>query len=410
MTTLSKLTPWAGALGIAAASTMAAHADNLVLWVNAPMAGENAPLFAEIAAFEAETGHSVEVQAVPHLEMQRNLIVAMSSGAGPDVMAVDIAWVPVIADAGLLMDLSEHAAPIADLYQPGPLFAGQFQGAQYAMPWYTNNVALYVNNQMLADAGIAAPPTTWAEFEAAAIAMTNAERGTYGLTLGSAGTGAFQIYSFIWQNNGEMVDAEGRVRLNEPEAIGAVEFISGLYTQHRAIPDTVLTAMTWDEVNAPFLQGRAGMLISGDWALGAIARGAPDLDYSVVPLPVGQRAATVIGGYNIAVNANSASPDAAVQLLDWLTGERSTTVMPQYNRMAGTMAAADPAVIATLPANQQAFLAQAPFGVPRPPVAGWADIHTTVTGTMWDQVVRGTPVPEAMAAAQTAAEAIMAAN
>lgn len=410
MTTLLRLTPWAGALGIAAASTLAAQADNLVLWVNAPMAGENAPLFAEIAAFEAETGHSVEVQAVPHLEMQRNLIVAMSSGAGPDVMAVDIAWVPVIADAGLLMDLSEHAAPIADQYQPGPLFAGQFQGAQYAMPWYTNNVALYVNNRMLAEAGITAPPTTWAEFEAAAIAMTNAERGTYGLTLGSAGTGAFQIYSFIWQNNGEMVDAEGRVRLNEPEAIEAVEFISGLYTQHRAIPDTVLTAMTWDEVNAPFLQERAGMLISGDWALGAIARGAPNLDYSVVPLPAGQRQATVIGGYNIAVNANSAAPEAAVQLLDWLTGERSTALMPQYNRMAGTMAAAAPEVIETLPANQQAFLAQAPFGVPRPPVAGWADIHTTVTGTMWDQVVRGTPVPEAMATAQTAAEAIMAAN
>lgn len=410
MTTLRRLTPWAGALGIAAASTLAAQADNLVLWVNAPMAGENAPLFAEIAAFEAETGHSVEVQAVPHLEMQRNLIVAMSSGAGPDVMAVDIAWVPVIADAGLLMDLTGHTTASADQYQPGPLFAGQFQGQQYAMPWYTNNVALYVNNRMLAEAGIEAPPATWAEFEAAAIAMTNADRGTYGLTLGSAGTGAFQIYSFIWQNGGEMVDAEGRVRLNESEAVRAVEFVSSLYTQHRAIPDTVLTAMTWDEVNAPFLQERAGMLISGDWALGAIARGAPDLDYSVVPLPAGERQATVIGGYNIAVNANTAAPDAALQLLDWLTGERSTAVMPQYNRMAGTMAAAAPEVIATLPDNQQAFLAQAPFGVPRPPVAGWADIHTNVTGTMWDQVVRGTPVAQAMATAQAAAEAIMAAN
>jgi ABC-type glycerol-3-phosphate transport system substrate-binding protein len=410
MTTLRRLTPWATALGILAASTLAAQADNLVIWVNAPMAGENAPLFAEIEAFEAATGHTVEVQAVPHLEMQRNLIVAMSSGAGPDVMAVDIAWVPVIADAGLLMDLTDHAAPVADRYQPGPLFAGQFEGRQYAMPWYTNNVALYVNNRMLAEAGIAAPPATWAEFEAAAIAMTDPARDTYGLTLGSAGTGAFQIYSFIWQAGGQMVDAEGRVRLNEPEAIRGMEFISGLYTRHRAIPDTVLTAMTWDEVNAPFLQGRAGMLISGDWALGAIARGAPDLDFSVVPLPVGERAATVIGGYNIAVNANSQAPEAALQLLDWLTGERSTEVMPRYNRMAGTMAAVAPEVIATLPPNQQAFLAQAPHGVPRPPVAGWADIHTNVTGTMWDQVIRGTPVPEAMAAAHAAAEAILAAN
>lgn len=152
------------------------------------------------------------------------------------------------------------------------------------------------------------------------------------------------------------------------------------------------------------------MLISGDWALGAIARGAPDLDFSVHPLPKGERQATVIGGYNIAINANSKVPEAARQLMTWLTGPRSTEVMPRYNRMAGTMAAVAPEVIAAKPANQQAFLAQAPFGVPRPPVAGWADIHTNVTGTLWDQVLRGTPVPDAMAAAQTAAEAIMAAN
>lgn len=410
MTTRRILRAGTAALALVSASALAAQAENLVLWVNAPMAGPDAPLYAEVEAFEAETGHSVEVQAVPHLEMQRNLIVAMSSGAGPDVMAVDIAWVPVIADAGLLMDISDHAAEVADQYQPGPLFAGRFDGVQYAMPWYTNNVALYINNQMFADAGIDSAPTTWDEFEAAAIALTDPANDTYGLTLGSAGTGAFQIYSFIWQNNGEMVDAEGRVRLNEPEAIEALEFVSGLYTEHGAIPDSVLTAMTWDEVNAPFLQGRAGMLISGDWALGAIQRNAPDLDFSVHPLPVGARQATVIGGYNIAVNDNTANPEAALQLLDWLTGPRSTDLMPQYNRMAGTMAAAAPEVIATLPDTQKAFLAQAPFGVPRPPVAGWAEIHTNVTGTMWDQVLRGTPVPEAMAAAQAAAEAIMAAN
>lgn len=408
MKPIRRVTPAPLALALLAAGTLAAQADDLVLWVNSPMAGEGAALFDEIAAFEAETGHSVEVQAVAHLEMQRNLIVAMSSGAGPDVMALDIAWVPVIADAGLLMDLTDHAAPVADMYQPGPLFAGQFEGRQYAMPWYTNNVALYVNNRMLAEAGIDSPPATWEEFEAAAIAMTALGDDSYGLTLGSAGTGAFQIYSFIWQAGGELIDTDGNVRLNEPEAIRAVEFISGLYTEHRAIPDTVLTAMTWDEVNGPFLEERAGMLISGDWALGAINRGAPDLDFSVVPLPVGERAAAVIGGYNIGVNANTGSPEAALALMDWLTGERSTEVMPRYNRMAGTMAAAAPEVVETLPPNQQAFLAQAPVGVPRPPVAGWADIHTNVTGTMWDQVIRGMPVDEAMAAAQVAAEGIMA--
>lgn len=258
MTRRQGMTPWITALGILTATTLAAQADQVTLWVNAPMAGEKAALFDEIAAFEAETGHKVEVQAVPHLEMQRNLIVAMSSGGGPDVMAVDIAWVPVIADAGLLMDLTDHAAGLADQYQPGPLAAGRYQGKQYAMPWYTNNVALYVNNKMLAEAGIAAAPTTWAEFEAAAIAMTKPDRGTYGLTLGAAGTGAFQIYSFIWQAGGDLVDTEGRVRLNEPEAIRAIDFVSGLYTRHKAIPDSVLTAPPGTRSTPPSCKARPG--------------------------------------------------------------------------------------------------------------------------------------------------------
>jgi ABC-type glycerol-3-phosphate transport system substrate-binding protein len=381
---------------------------NLTLWVNAPMAGRDAPLFAEVTAFQQATGHRVAVQAVPHLEMQRNLIVAMSSNAGPDVMAMDIAWVPVIADAGLLLDITDHARRVASLYQPGPLQAGQFQGKNYAMPWYTNNVALYVNNRMLAAAGQRAAPTTWQEFQVAAIAMTNRERGTTGLSLAAGPTGIFQVYSFIWQNGGELIDTSGRVRLNEPAAIEAIEFASGLYTRHRAIPDTVLTANSWDEVNAPFLQERAGMLISGDWALGAITRNAPNLDFSVHPLPKGKRAATVIGGYNVAVNANTRARAASLQLVEWLTGPRSTEVMARYERIAGTMAAVAPEVVARLPPTQRAFLAQAPYGVPRPAVAGWGDIHTNVMARLWDQVIRGAAVPGAMAAANRAAEAVMA--
>jgi ABC-type glycerol-3-phosphate transport system substrate-binding protein len=410
MTLKGTIRATAATLAVAAALAGGpALADKVVFWINAPMAqGPDAPIHAEIKAFEAATGHTVELQAVPHLEMQRNLIVSMSSGAGPDVMAVDIAWVPVIADAGLIADLTDHTAKLGDLFQPGPLAAGQFEERQYALPFYTNNVALYVNNTMLKEAGIAAAPKTWAEFEAAAIAMTNPAKGTYGLTLGAAGTGAFQVYSFIWQAGGEIVDAQGKVRLNEPAAISAIEFASGLYTKHKAIPDSVLTSTTWDEVNAPFLQRRAGMLISGDWALGAIQRNAPDLDFSVHPLPAGVQAATVIGGYNLAMNRNTKVPKAALALIDWLTGPRSTELMKKYSRIAGTRAAAAPEVVAALPENQKAFLRQAEAGRPRPVVAGWADIHTNVTGKMWDQVIRGKPVAEAMAEAAKAAEAILA--
>lgn len=379
-----------------------AFADNVVLWVNAPLASApDAPIYAELKAFEAETGHTVEIQAVPHMEMERNLFVAMSGGAGPDVMALDIAWVAGLADAGLLADVTDKSDPIADQYQPGPLSAGRFKQRQYAMPLYTNNVALYVNNKMLAEAGIDAAPKTWDEFQAAAIAMTDKDAGTFGLTFGGSRVGAFQLYPFIWQSGAEIIADDGTVGVDSPEAIEAVQFISGLYTEHQAMPASVLTANSWDEVNAPFIQERAGMLISGDWAIGALNNGNPDLDYSIVPLPAGKEAATVIGGYNLAINANSGVSDASWELVEWLTGPRSIELMAQYNRLSAQAAAATDEAIDKLPEELQPFMMQASAGHARPVVAQWSQIHSDVFGTVWDSALRGEPIDEVMTQAAT---------
>jgi ABC-type glycerol-3-phosphate transport system substrate-binding protein len=393
---------------IAGAGFTPAMADDLVLWVNAPLAsGPDAPLFEELKAFEAETGHTVEVQAVPHMEMERNLFVAMSGGAGPDVMALDIAWVAGLADAGLLADITEQSEPIASEYQPGPLAAGRYDGKQYALPLYTNNVALYVNDKMLADAGIEKAPTTWQELHDAAVAMTDAEKDTFGISFGSNRMGAFQIYPFFWQNGAELIGEEGNSLIGEPAAIEAVDFVAKLYTESKAMPDSVLTAGNWDEVHAPFIQERAGMVVSGDWAISAIEKGNPELQFSIHPLPKGKEAATVIGGYNLAIRAGSESPDAGFELIRWLTGERSIELMGKYNRLSATAAAATPEAIAKLPEQMQPFMSQASAGHPRPVVASWSQIHGDVFGALWDAVLRGKPASEAMAEADAQMQSIL---
>lgn len=386
-----------------------AIAEELVLWVNSPIASSpDAPLYEAVRAFEEETGHSVDVQAVAHMEMERNLFVALSSGTGPDVMAVDIAWVAGLAEAGLLADLSDRVANVSDEYLSGPLSTGQFDGRQYALPLYTNNVALYINNRMFEEAGLDGAPTTWEEFEAAAIALTDDAAGTYGLTFGGGRVGAFQLYPFLWQNGAEIIDETGAIRVGEPAAIEAVDFISGIYTEHGAMPDSVLTALSWDEVNAPFIQERAGMLMSGDWAIGALERDGTDLDYSIHPLPVGREQATVIGGYNMAMNAAGDAQDASWELVRWLTGERSVELMRKYNRLAAVEAATTPEALDALPETLRPFMEQAPHGRARPVVAAWSQIHSDVFATVWDSVLRGTSAEEAMTDAQAAIEAIMA--
>jgi ABC-type glycerol-3-phosphate transport system substrate-binding protein len=402
------LTLSSAALCLAAGSN-AAFAEDIVFWVNAPLAnGPDAPIYESIAAFEEETGHTVEVQAVPHSELERNLFVALSSGAGPDVMALDVAWVAGFADAGFLADISEQTQPIADDYMPGPLASGRYAGQQYALPLYTNNVALYVNDDMLAEAGIDGAPATWDAFRQAAVAMTELGDDSYGLTLGGNRYGAFQLYSFIWQNGGEIIDEDGTVLVDDPAAIEAVDFLSSLYTEDGAIPDSVLTAQSWDEVNAPFIQERAGMLITGDWGIGAIERGNPDLNYSIHPLPAGEERATVIGGYDIAVNAASDAEEASFALARWLTGPHSVELMREYNRLSASSQAAQEDEIETLPENMQPFMRQAPYGHARPVVPAWGQIHADIFGNVWDSVIREQETPEeAMTRAAGEIEALM---
>ena len=393
------------ALGLGSSPALA---DNIVMWVNSALAaGPDAPLYQELKAFQAATGHAVVVQAVPPNEMDQKLFIALSGGAGPDVMTLDTAWLPALADAGLLADITRKATPLASEYQPGPYSSGRFKQKQYALPLYTNNVALLVNDKMLADAGIDKAPATWKEFHDAAVAMTNKEKRTYGVSFGGNRMGAFQFYSFIWQNGGDIIDDEGKSHVADPASIEAIEFLGKLYTESHAMPESVLTASSWDEVHAPFIQGRAGMVVTGDWALAAVAKANPNLKFSVHPLPVGKKAATVIGGYDLAIKTNTSVPDASFELIKWLSGERSIDLMRKYDRLSALKKATTPEAIAALPPSMQPFMQQAAAGRARPAVAGWTQMHAEIFARVWDSVIRGRSAKDAMTEADAAIKKLL---
>ena len=376
-------------------SLSAAHADDITFWVHSPIArSADAPIFNAVREFEAATGHKVDVQTIDNIGMGRKLFVTMSSGAGPDVVALDIAWIGGLADAGVLADITDRADAIKEEFLPGPMSSGSFLGRQYALPLYTNNVGMFVNDDMLAAAGIDKVPTNWDEFKAALLAMTDKEKGTFGLAFGSGGVGAFLGTSFIWQNGGEIIDSEGNVRINEPEAVEAFQFLADLHLKHGALPPTIHTGLSWDEVNTPFLTKTAGFLLSGDWAYWALKDS--DVNWSVHPLPVGKQAAAVIGGYDLGINVNTSSPDASWELVRWLTGEGNVDLMNAYGRLSPRVEAAAPENLAQLAAHLQPFMEQAAVGRARPVVPAWREISDEIIATAWDKMLRGTSAQDAL--------------
>ncbi|MBV1693157.1 MAG: sugar ABC transporter substrate-binding protein [Hyphomicrobiales bacterium] len=384
-----------------------AQSTELNVWVVESLPRPNMALWEQfLAEFTSRTGHKVKAQYIAHGQMQQRLFVALSSGTGPDVLMTDNGFIPGFAEAGLLLDLTDRVK--ATDYLPAVLPGGAYGGRQYAVPVYVNNQMLFVNHTLLNEARVSRAPETWEELKQTAVAMRALGQDRFGLSLGSSIWGASQWYNFIWQNDGEIVDLQSKVRFNEPAAVESLEFLGGLVTKERVCPPSVLTARSWDEVHAPFVQGRAGMMLSGDWAIGTILSGAPQLDWTTVVLPRGRKSATAVGCYMTAINKDTKTPDAAFAFVSWLTtGDRCVEMLRAVSRISASARSLAPEHLEKLDPRVRTSLLQAQSGHWRPPVTSWVQIDQLLA-TAWDKVIRSEmPAKAALDEAAKAAEPLL---
>jgi multiple sugar transport system substrate-binding protein len=374
-------------------SARAQDGGKITFWVISPFTpDENAPIFEAARQYQEATGVEVVVESTAPPEMLNKLITAVRGGGGPDVVSVDSAWNATLGAAQILADVTERFAPLADQFFEGPVGTGQYLGMQYAVPWYTNNVALFYNTKLFEEAGLDGPPATWDELVEKGTALTSGD--TYGLMLGGGGFGAFQFWPFAWQNGATLVSEDGKQAEfgNEP-GLEAWQFYSDLYLTHKIAPEDVKSAgESWDQVFAPFIQERAAMVMAGDWAIGAFKSGNPDLQFSVAPLPKGKEAATVIGGFNLGIPTTAANPDAAWSFIEWLTAQEQEHILQAYNRI---QARAD--ILDTEYASQdpliKVFIEQSAVGRARATVPAWDEIENTIMADAWDSVLLGESTP-----------------
>jgi multiple sugar transport system substrate-binding protein len=361
--------------------------EKLTFWVISSFTpDESAPIYEAVKQYQEATGVEVTIEATAASDMQNKLITSVKGGEGPDVVSVDSAWNAGLAAAEITTDITDRFSPLADQFFPGPVASGSYLGQQYAAPWYTNNVALYYNKTMFAAAGIEAPPTTWDEFVETGKALTTGEE--YGLMMGASGFGSFLFWPFAFQNGATLISDDGTAaEFGSDAGREAWQFYSDLYLTHKIVPEDVKSATTaWDQVFAPFIQERAAMLMCGDWAIFAINDGNPELDYGIAPLPVGKEAATVIGGYNLAVTTTTEKVDPAWAFIEWMTAAEQEWILQGYNRIQARTDIVDSEYAQADPLLQ-VFIEQAAAGRARATVPAWNEIENTIVAEAWDSVI-----------------------
>ncbi|NIS79761.1 MAG: extracellular solute-binding protein, partial [Anaerolineales bacterium] len=161
-----------------------------------------------VAAFEAANpGITVETTRYAYDDFKPALLTSIAGGEAPDTARLDIAWVSEFADQGALMQLDGVMPGFEDIIAgtfPGPLSTNYWQGHYYGLPQNTNTQVLLWNSEVFSASGVAAPPSTLAEFAQVACDLTQGEE-QYGYALG--GTYFWAPAPVFYAMGGAVVDA-----------------------------------------------------------------------------------------------------------------------------------------------------------------------------------------------------------
>jgi multiple sugar transport system substrate-binding protein len=266
---------------------------------------------------------TVDFQGIPAEEMNDRLTTQVAGGNPPDTVYLDQSAVVDFASRNALVDLDPYAAKSLavkrDDYVGAFLEASLWEDKMYGLPFDGESTGLFYRKDLFEAAGIAAPPTTWEELQAAAEALTT--DGQYGYII-FAPEAAYYWYPYLWQNGGEILSADGtEILFNSDAGKEAAEFYVGL-AQYS--PPDFLNSNSYDG-RVAFATGQVGMYMAGAWLAAVLQDEFPDIDglWDAAPLPAKERCATTIAGDALVMPAGGQHHDAAWKWIEFLSAPQN---------------------------------------------------------------------------------------
>ncbi|MBX3140670.1 MAG: sugar ABC transporter substrate-binding protein [Trueperaceae bacterium] len=356
-----------------------AHAQTRVnVWIYETFAGNDSPISKAAAEFMAQNP-DIEINLIPTAgtssAYRDPFMVAAQGGGGPDVLMADIAWSPEFAAMGIVKDLSERMAGKEDEFFPGPLDTLRYEGGIYGVPFYTNALGMFYNKTAFEEAGLPLPDDdwTWYDFRTAVDTLSDGEM--YGFGLEGAWGGTFEWYPWFWQAGGQLLSDDGTTpTFNSEAGLEATRFFLDIVTNPRYVPEAAKTWKGWAELAAAFSNKVIAMYEVGDWGIAMVDGMNPPFEWGVAPLPANGQRASLVGGANWVVNANTKVEDAAWRWLEYITGPAVFPLMDGYNRVAARRGAAEAQEIVKSDPRMQVLTASLEFAKARPTVPLWTTV------------------------------------
>lgn len=275
-----------------------------------------------IKGFEEKNPNiKVQIQSVGWDELNSKIIQLFQSKDAPDIMMTGSRSLKQLADIGAAEDLTPFMSKeFIEKRVKNVLDTANIDGKQYGIPMAFSSRALYYRTDL-----VKTPPKNWNELLATAQEVHKANPKVYGFSVPTdIQSGTDELLNFIYQNNGKIVDKEGKFVLNSKENIETLEYLKK-FNKDGVIPDPVSTARG-DQATL-FKNGNLAMFISGPWEKDELEKAKDKYPYAVAPLPMGVRNAEtlVTDSYVISTLSSQQNKEAAWKFIEFMG-------QPEYQR------------------------------------------------------------------------------
>ncbi len=237
-----------------------------------------------IASFEAaNAGVKVRWVDVPWTAMESKILTAVSAKTSPDVVNLNPGFAVQLASRHAWLELdSQVPAEVRSLYLPNIWKASTLNDKSFGIPWYlTTGVTIY-NQNLLKQAGIDKPPTTYAQL--AQVARQIKEKtGKYAFFMTFAPEDAGGVLESLVQMGVRLVDDQGQAAFNSPAGKAAFQYWVDLYKQGY-LPKEVLTQGEQHAIEL-YQAGETALLVTGTEFFTTIAKNAPAIAQASATAP-----------------------------------------------------------------------------------------------------------------------------
>lgn len=320
------------------------------------------PYFTElIQQFEREhRGIKVRWVDIPWEAMESKILTAVSANTAPDVVNLNPNFAAQLASRNAWLDLKDYISPeVQERYLPNIWQAGTINDTSFGFPWYlTTRITLY-NQELLKQAEIDSPPTTFEELAQVA-AKLKEKTGKYAMFFTFVPGDSGEVLESFVQMGVQLIDDQGKAAFNTPEGIAAFQYWVDLYQQD-LLPPEVLTQGHRHAIDL-YQSGEIALVATGAESFSIIRKNAPTIAEVSLTSPqiTGKTGKKNVAVMNLVIPKNTDKPEEAVEFAAFVTNTTNQLAFAKAaNVLPSTVEGIDTYVEDLNPSDESTVLDQA---------------------------------------------------